>query len=334
MKITLAILAFLASICGAQAQSDALSFPANASYVLPGGRIALHGSRSVAPLVEALDAKFIEMHPGFKFATELKGSDTAMPALAAGATPIAFVVGEATQADRRAFHAIHKHDPVSVRIGYAGHGPRPGATMPPAVYVHSTNPLRGLTMAQLAGIFTSGSKAGDINSWSQLNVGGAWEARRIHVYGPRDDGAFSTTLRLTRLGGMPFIGHYEPLADDAAVVQAVASDPFGIGLVDWLPSTQSSGAIKIVPLASDTDKPFATPDRANVGKGAYPLTPFITLYFDHAPSQPIEPFVKAYLAMVLSDEGQTILLRFADSQKGFLPLSPDDLGREREKLKD
>jgi phosphate transport system substrate-binding protein len=334
MKFMLPVLVVLASVPGVHAQSDAMPFPTGESYVLPNGRIAFHGSRSMAPLVDALDTKFVEMHPGFKFAALLKGSDTAMPALAAGATPIAFVVGDATQADQRAFRAIHKHDPVSIRIGYAGHGPRAGAMMPPAVYVHSSNPLQGLTMAQLAGIFTSGSRTGDINSWSQLRVGGAWEARRIHVYGLRDDGAFSTTLRLTRLGGMPFTGHYEPLADNAAVVQAVASDPFGIGLVNWLPSAQSSAAAKIVPLAADSGTPFVTPDRANVGNGTYPLTPFVTLYFDHAPNQPIEPFVKAYLAMVLSDEGQAIIARLADSEKGFLPLSADDLRRERDKLKD
>jgi phosphate transport system substrate-binding protein len=44
--------------------------------------------------------------------------------------------------------------------------------------------------------------------------------------------------------------------------------------------------------------------------------------------------VKAYLAMVLSDEGQAIVARFADSEKGFLPLSPNDLRRAREKLND
>jgi len=334
MKFTLPIAVLLASVSGASAQGDAVPFPSGASYLLPDGRIALHGSQSMAALVDALDAKFAEMHPGFKFAPALKGSDTAMPALAADATPIAFVVGDATHADQRAFHALHKHDPVSIRIGYAGHGPRPDGLTPPAVYINSSNPLRGLTMAQLAGIFTSGSKDGDINSWSQLGVGGLWDARRIHVYGLRDDGAFSTTLRSTHLGGMPFTGHYEPLADDAAVVQAVASDPFGIGLVNWLPSAQSSSAAKIIPLATESGKPFVAPNKANVASGAYPLTPFITLYFDRPPDKPIEPFVKAYLAMALSDEGQAIIARFADSESGFLPLSPDGLRREREKLAD
>lgn len=336
MKQTFPLLALLLGVCAAHAQDTTPKFavPVSASYLLPDGRIAFHGSPAMAGLIDALDAKFIETHPGFKFAPVLKGSETAMPALIAGATPIGFVVGESSRSDQRAFRAVTKHDPANIRIGYAGHGPRAGGNTPPAIYVNRANPLVGLTMAQLAGVFTSGSPGGDINGWGQLGVGGAWATRRIHLYGLRDDGAFSTTLRQTRLGGMPFAAHYEPLADDAAVAQAVAADPYGIGLVGWLDSIKSSDAIRIVPLAAESGKPFVLPDKADVARGAYPLTTFVTLYFDHAPKKPIEPFVKEYLAMVLSTEGQAIIARFADGTDGFLPLSQDDLRGEREKLKD
>ena len=42
--------------------------------------------------------------------------------------------------------------------------------------------------------------------------------------------------------------------------------------------------------------------------------------------------MKDYLAMVLSGESQEIIARFADGEDGFLPMSADDLGRERRKL--
>jgi phosphate transport system substrate-binding protein len=337
MKNTLSLLALLVGLSDAHAQNikpQPATAPKDASYLLPDGRIALHGDDALAPVIDALNAKFAESHPGFKFAPVLKGSATALPALAAGATAIGFVVGEATRPDVRAFKAINKHDPLSIRIGYAGHGPRVGGKTPPAVYVNSANPLQGLTMAQLAGLFTSGSPGGDINTWSQLGVTGAWGTRRIHLYGQRDDGDFSTSLRLARLGGMPFAGHYEPLADDAAVLLAVAQDPYGIAIVDWLEPKQPSNAVRIVPLAAETGKPFAAPDKAGVANGAYPLTSAITLYIAHPPKRPIESFIKDYLTMALSDEGQAIIARFVDSETGFLPLSQDDLRGEREKLKD
>lgn len=337
MKNTLPLLALLIGISGASAQNSGVKPTASlkdASYSLPDGRVALHGDEALGLLIEALNAKFIETHPDMKFAFVLKGSATAMPALAAGATPIGFVIGEATRPDIRAFKAINKHDALGFRIGYAGHGPRAGGRTPPAVYVHTSNPLQGLTMAQLAGLFTSGTPGGDINSWSQLGVGGAWSTRRVHLYGQRDDGDFSTSLRLAKLGGMPFAGHYEGLADDAAVLQAVAQDPYGIAIVDWVDSKQLSDGVRIVPLTSGEDKRFAAANKTDVAKGAYPLTPAITLYVAHPPAKPMEPWIKDYLAMALSDEGQAIIARFAEHPTGFLPLSADDRQAERAKLKD
>lgn len=335
MKHALSLLALLIGIASAHAQ-DAKPKPAaapkDASYFLPDGRVALHGDETLAPVIDALNAKFAETHPGVKFAPLLKGSATALPALAAGATSIGFVVGEAARPDVRAFKAINKHDPLVIKVGYAGHGPRADGKTPPAVYVNSANPLAGLTMTQLASLFTSGSPAGDLNSWSQLGLTGAWADRRIHLYGQRDDGDFSTTLRLARLGGMPFAGHYEPLADDAAVLKAVAQDPYGIAIVDWVDAKQAPDAVRIVPLSSASGQPFTTPGKADVAKGAYPLTPAITLYAARPPKQPLDPLVKDYLTLVLSDEGQAIIARFADSATGFLPLSADDLKAERKKL--
>ena len=115
---------------------------------------------------------------------------------------------------------------------------------------------------------------------------------------------------------------------------AVAQDPYGIAIVDWLEPKQPSNAVRIVPLAAETGKPFAAPDKAGVANGAYPLTPAITLYIAHPPKRPTESFIKDYLTMALSDEGQAIIARFVDSETGFLPLSQDDLRVEREKLKD
>jgi phosphate transport system substrate-binding protein len=130
MKNTLSLLALLIGLSDAHAQNikpQPATAPKDASYLLPDGRIALHGDDALAPVIDALNAKFAESHPGFKFAPVLKGSATALPALAAGATAIGFVVGEATRPDVRAFKAINKHDPLSIRIGYAGHGPRAAA---------------------------------------------------------------------------------------------------------------------------------------------------------------------------------------------------------------
>jgi len=52
------------------------------------------------------------------------------------------------------------------------------------------------------------------------------------------------------------------------------------------------------------------------------------------PNKQLEPWIRDYLTMALSDEGQAIIARFADDATGFLPLSASDLQVEREKAKD
>jgi phosphate transport system substrate-binding protein len=113
----------------------------------------------------------------------------------------------------------------------------------------------------------------------------------------------------------------------------VAQDPYGIAIVDWLDAKQAPDGVRIVPLAAATGKPFAVPDKAHVAKGSYPLTPAITLYVAHPPKKPLEPWIRDYLALALSDEGQAIIARFADGATGFLPLSADDLRAQREMVK-
>lgn len=337
MKYALPALALLLGVSAAHAQTPASKSatpPAGAGYLLADGRVALYGSHELAPLVDALNAKFAETHASVKFAALLKGTSTAMPALAAGATSIGVTLGTAARVDIRGFRTINKYMPTAIKIGTAGYGPRANGKTPPSIYINRANPLKGLTMAQLAGVFTSGSPGGDINDWSQLGLDGIWATRRVHLYGRRDDGDVATAMRYAYLNSLPFAGHYEPLPDDAAVIQAVAADPYGIGLVGWLDPKTSLDAVRIVPLAAEAGKPFALPTKADVAHGTYPLATPLTLYVDRAPKQPIEPFVRDYLAMVLSNEGQAIIARFADSAEGLQPLSQDELARERDKLKD
>lgn len=327
------IAAMLATAAGAQEyRPRTVPFPTGAGYVLPDGRIALHGNDDMAAMVDALDAEFERTHPGFRFAPALKGSSTAMPALTAGVTPIAMMGRELWRGDLGAFRTVHDYDPTSIRIAYAGHGPRPGGKAPPSVYVNLHNPLPGLTMAQLAQVITWGTVQGDIHLWSQLGLEGEWATRKIHVYGLRDDGGFATSLRLARLGGMPFTASYEALPDYAAVVRAVAADPYGLGIVGWLDPAKGSDAIRIVPLAGQAGQPFVLPTKANVSAGAYTLSSFVTFYVDRAPGKPLPPFLKEYLAMALSREGQAIVARYSDGEDGFVPLAAKDLSEERSKL--
>lgn len=232
-----------------------------------------------------------------------------MPSLAAGATAFAPLTRDMWPGDRSAFKQVFGYDPTPVRIGYNGHGPRSPDKTPPAVYVHRSNPLAGLSMQQVAQVFTAGVPQGDLNLWSQLGLQGKWAARRIHAYGLRDDGGFATGLRLARLGGHPFAIKYEALESREAVLRAVADDPFGIALLGWVDAEKVSDQVRVLPLSWRSGEPFYTPAYADVRRGLYPLSAAVQLYVNRAPGKPLDPLVKAYLQIALSPEGRRCLRR-------------------------
>ncbi len=341
LHITLRCLCTLALSYGAPAAAEGdsprydpqpVNVRADASYLSDDGAVTIVGNDGMQALIDQLDALFSRHHPQVRFATIMRGSSTGMPALAAGATLLAPLTRDIWPGDSNSFRQLHGYDATPIRIGYNGYGPRPPHKTPPAIYVHTGNPLQGLTLAQVARIFTEGQDGGDINNWSQLGLDGAWATRRIHAYGLRDDGGFATGLRIARLGGRPFALKYEALPTREAVVRAVAADPYGIGMLGWVNAAAISSQVRVLPLATVAGEPFHGPDEESVRQGRYPLSASVQFYVDRAPNHPLDPLAKEYLRLALSREGQAIIEALHDAEEGYLPLSAEDLRNQRKIL--
>ena len=313
-----------------------VSVPAQAGYVLPDGRVHIIGNDGMQALIDALNAAFSRHHPNVRFAATLQGSSTGMPALAANATLLAPMTRNMWPGDRAAWRQLQRsqgaqgsQEPLAVRIGYSGYGPRPPHKTPPAVYVNASNPLAGLDMAQVARIFTDGQPGGDLNTWGQLGLTQpGWASRRIHAYGLRDDGGFATGVRTARLGGRPFSVKYEPLPSRQDVIRAVSQDPYGIGLIGWMNASAVAANVRPLPLAAQPGQPFYGPDLPSVRQGRYPLSHHVQFYA----RQPLDELARQYLLFALSSEGQAIVASQQGSAEGYVPLSADDLAAERRKL--
>lgn len=329
--LTLAALLCAPAIHAAAPAADLVA-PADAPYVLRDGSIAIVGNDGMATVIEQWNAMFRRAHPAIRFTVRMEGSSAGMPALTAGATAFAPMTRDMWPGDKAAFRQVHGYDATPVRVGYNGHGPRPTGKNPPAIYAHARNPLKGLTMAQLGQIFTDGAPDGDVNTWSQLGLDGAWAPRRIHAYGLRDDGGFATGVRTARFGGRSFSMKYEALPSREAAILAVANDPYGIALLGWVDAARISDQVRIVPLAAHAGAPFYGPSYAEVSQGRYPLSAAVQLYVNLAPGARLDPLVKAYLQLVLSPEGQAVLAAQRDAEEGYVPLSAADLAQERRQL--
>ena len=323
----------IALACAASLFSPVFAAPVaidrNMPYVLPDGSVQIVGNDGLDEVIAQLNALFVRNHPGIRFQTVMKGSSTGMPALTAGVTAFAPLTRDMWPGDRAAFKQTHGYDATAVKIGYNGFGPRAPHKTAPAVYVHRSNPLAGMSLEQLAQVFTAGALPGDINLWSQLGLKDKWAPRRIHAYGLRDDGGFATGIRQARLGGYPFAAKYEMLASREAVIAAVAQDPFGIALLGWVDAAKTSDQVRILPLSQRTGDAFYTPSYEDVRAGHYPLSAAVQLYVNRVPGKPLDPLVKEYLRLALAPEGQAILAAQKDTEEGYVPLSAEDVAQQR-----
>ena len=116
---------------------------------------------------------------------------------------------------------------------------------------------------------------------------------------------------------------------------AVAEDPFGIGIIGFWPpdpgwdrQNDLGGQTKLLAMAVDDEGHYS---HATVGD-VYPLTSSIRVYFDAAPGKPLEPWMREYMNLALSREGQDLLKSLA-AENGYIPLEPAKVLEERARLK-
>jgi phosphate transport system substrate-binding protein len=173
-----------------------------------------------------------------------------------------------------------------------------------AVYVEKRNPLTGLTLAQLDGIFSRTRRRGwpSIETWGQAGLTGDWADRPISLYGYGPLDAVHQVFREQVLAGGDYRLSLQVVPAGSLIVQDVAADPAAIGCASIFFATKRTRA---VPLAG-TDGKFYAPTEDNVRALRYPLTRFVTICLNKPPGRPLAPATAEFVRFLLSQEGQQI----------------------------
>jgi phosphate transport system substrate-binding protein len=325
-------------------RAQPVPFPAGAPYVLADGSIYIAGNDLITPVMEKLNRVFVASHPEFKFTLDLHASAMAVSGVTSGKSALGPMGRDASFRDKDAFASRYGYPITDVQIGWDNNPSPdrfPGGKNPPGIWVNVKNPLPALTLKEVRSILTTGSEGGDITFWRQivgdesaigLN-GGDWSKRMIHVYLPALRGL--PILATTRMiwGGNPWTRRAEFLPRAEDVLNAVANDPFGIGFIGWWPDdmgwdrqAELGAQVRLLPLEDD---------EGHVSRGRmgdrYPLAGGLRIMVNREPKKPLEPWIKEYLTLALSQEGQDIVASTTQSD-GFLPLDRDDVARELAKL--
>ncbi|MCW5766759.1 MAG: hypothetical protein KIT68_12390 [Phycisphaeraceae bacterium] len=311
-------------------------------------RMPASGQWMESSVGQALIDAFRRHHPSVRF--ELKDGDllAGQVDLSVGRKWSSYFAGEVFD-----FQQKHERSPLEFQLA-TGSFDVPGWNPAIAVFVGKDNPLPGLTIRQLDGIFGGPRRGGwvsttwrrqagrgadeNIRRWSQLGVTGKCADQPITVYvPPLKYHIMSVFERKVMVGGNMWNDSAReiPLAlnpDGTRTVPsndrvaAVASD--GCGITFASPSFGQEGA-RMVPVAENARSPFILPTLESVRNRSYPLHLEVYGYTDRSPGKPLDPNVAEFLRFVLSREGQQIIQR--DGK--WLPLTPDVANAQLDRLR-
>jgi phosphate transport system substrate-binding protein len=219
---------------------------------------------------------------------------------------------------------------------------RKGNTPAAIIFVNKDNPLTGLTLAQIDGVFGAERSGGwvgskwttaaarpaseNIRTWGQLGLTGEWADKPIHLYGI--DATLSGWSGLIQEVAFHGGDKWNPAINeivrggvevpaDAQIVAAVAEDKYAIGF-NLMRVVEKNPGVKAVALAKDKSSPFVAPTAMSCYDRTYPLVNSVYLYMKRAPGAAIEPTLKEFLEYTLSREGQQLVV----DDGMFIPLNP------------
>jgi phosphate transport system substrate-binding protein len=255
------------------------------------------GSDTLVNVAQAWAERYHAVEPNVSVSVSGGGSGTGISALINGTVDIAnssrkLKDSEFAQAKAKGI------EPVEFVVGHDAL----------AVYVHKSNPLTSLTLAQLAEIYGDGGK---VATWQDLGVTvpGAQDGKIVRVSRQNNSGTYEyfkeavLGKREYRLGSLDMQGSKD-------VVDLVAKTPGAIG---YSGIAYSSPEVKTVKVSMADGKPAVAPDLGSALDGSYPISRPLLMY---SRGKPVGE-VKKYLDWVLSDAGQKII-----QDLGYAPVRP------------
>ncbi|MCS6989556.1 MAG: phosphate ABC transporter substrate-binding protein [Chloroherpetonaceae bacterium] len=168
------------------------------------------------------------------------------------------------------------------------------------IYVHESNPISELSIAQMKAIYT-----GKIRNWKELG----WEDRNIVVYGRENSSGTYEFFKKRVLNGEDFAADVQTLPGTGAIANAVAQDKYSIGYG----GIAYSRGIKFLAAKETDDSPAVAASEQTIADNSYPIARDLYFYLVKEPKGRTKDFID----WVLSDEGQSLAI-----EEGYFPVRP------------
>jgi phosphate transport system substrate-binding protein len=260
----------------------ALAVGLAASVGVAGRGLTIKGSDTMVILGQRWAEEFMRTHPKAVIQVTGGGSGTGIAALINGTTDICQASRPMKEDEKRKLR--DRFQTMGVEIPVARDGL--------AIYLNEANPVQALSLADLREIYT-----GRVTNWRE--VGG--RDARIVLYSRENNSGTYVYFKDHVLQGRDYSPACQTLPGTAAVVNAVAHDPNGIG---YGGGAYAKG-VRECPIRKDASSPAILPSVETVRDGSYPISRYLYFYTRQRPTGE----ARAFVDWVLSDEGQNIVTR-------------------------
>ncbi len=318
-----------------------VTVPSDRPYTVAPNTAFVAGNDVLIPLFTKLDERWAQLEPNVKFQKIMMGSTLSVEGLVSEKSAFGPIGRGNRKPEEDQFIQRFGYEPTYLKIGYDSN---PNNKLSTGIWVNATNPIKQITLAQAAAVFTTGGGHGDITHWSQLGVEGDWGPVPIHPYVTRDTSAILAMIDEMRdkFGGYPFTPQVEWLPTEESAINAVAQDAYGMVLMDywnnvavmkgvttWAHLADFGPRIKFVPMVID-DK--GTLSDGTMDGPLHPMASAIGINLNRAPGKPLDPWLKAYCMFLLSKDAQDIIGSPEMRRVGFRPLQPGEAAEELKKI--
>lgn len=277
------------------------------------GTLRSVGSDTLANLMTLWGQEFKEIYPQVKIQIQASGSSTAPPALVEGLAELGPMSREMKASEISYFNHRYGYSPLVLKV----------AIDAIALFVDRRNPIHGLTLDQVDGIFSVTRFCGSasaIDTWQQLGYQVPGADRFIKLFGRNSVSGTYGMFKREALCDGDFRATVNEQPGSASVVQSVA---YSKGAIGYAAFGYKTAGVRAVPISEDGSE-FVPVTVETIASGEYPFSRFLYLVVNKAPEQPLPTLQREFLLFILSTEGQELVRR-----DGYIGLPADTLQRQR-----
>lgn len=280
------------------------------------GNFSSVGSDTLNNLMTLWAEEYKRLYPNVNIQIQGAGSSTAPPALTEGTANFGPMSRAMKDQEVQAFEKKYGYKPTAIGV----------AIDALAVFVNKDNPLKGLTIAQVDGIFSTTRKCGggNVERWGKVGLTGDWTSKPIQIYGRNSVSGTYGYFKENALCKGDFRNTVNEQPGSASVVQSVAT---GLNAIGYSGIGYKTSGVRALPLAKKDGEPFEEASEDNAISGKYPLARVLYVYVNKAPNKPLNPMELEFLKMVLSKQGQEVVVK-----DGYIPLPAAFAQKEMAKI--